>query len=301
MLQNFKKNIRLFIIGIIFILFPIFCNSLAIPNLNSFVTDNANILTAEQKNTLENKLKNIELNTTNQFVILTIKSLEGENLENYSINVARQNGIGQKNKDNGILILVSKEDRQIRIEVGYKLEEFVTDAKSSYIIRNIISPKFKEEKYYEGLNNAIDEINKLTTDKTYLDKETLNSFDSAEEYFSNMFKSAAFWKYLFTGNNFWILIFVLFLILWIVTSIFRLIYRLATGNKFNRNKYTSIKDINKNEASFWKWLFILDLIFRNNNRRGKGGGFHGWGGGFGSGGFSGGGGSFGGGGSSGKW
>lgn len=291
MFKNIYKHYKkIFLIGIIFILFPIFCNSLTVPKLTSFVTDNANLFTLDQKINLENRLQNIEKNTTNQFVVLTIKSLETESLEDYSLKVARENGIGQKDKNNGLLILVSKDDRKIRIEVGYRLEEFVTDAKSSYIIRNIISPKFKENKYYEGLDGAVNEIEKLTIDKNYLNDKTINSFNSSN-----------FWKFIFTGDNIWILLFILFIIFGIIISIFKFIYKLSTGKRFDNYQYKSMKEIKNNAPNFWKWLFIIDFLFRNNNKRGKGGGFGGWGGGGFGGGFSGGGGGFGGGGSSGKW
>ena len=127
-------------------------------SLNQIVTDSARIFTANQLDGLKLKLTNFERETTNQLVILTIRDLGGESIETYANRVFNQNGLGQEGKDNGILILFSFNDRKVRIEVGYGLEHFITDAIASRIIRNTMIPNFKEEKYYEGINTATDEL-----------------------------------------------------------------------------------------------------------------------------------------------
>ncbi len=127
-------------------------------SLNQIVTDSARIFTANQLDGLKLKLTNFERETTNQLVILTIRDLGGEPIETYANRVFNQNGLGQEGKDNGILILFSFNDRKVRIEVGYGLEHFITDAIASRIIRNTMIPNFKEEKYYEGINTATDEL-----------------------------------------------------------------------------------------------------------------------------------------------
>lgn len=131
---------------------------LEIPILNRYVTDKTNTLTSTQLNDLEYRLKTYEDTTSNQIVILIISSLEGEDLFDFSHRVAEKNKIGQRGKDNGILILVVKDERKIRIEVGYGLEGVVPDAVASSIIRNIIAPYFKAGNYYEGLLKGIETL-----------------------------------------------------------------------------------------------------------------------------------------------
>lgn len=149
-------------------LIPSFCFSLEIPKLNSYINDNTNTLNTSQKNELESLLENFDNKTSNQIAVLIINSLENEALEDYSIRVAEENKIGQEEKDNGLLLLIVKEDKVMRIEVGYGLEGYVTDAKSSYIIRNIIAPEFQEENYYQGIKNGLGEIIQLSEDANYL-------------------------------------------------------------------------------------------------------------------------------------
>ncbi|MBP8689569.1 TPM domain-containing protein [Patescibacteria group bacterium] len=162
------KNITKFLLGIICILFPIFSSALEIPSLTSFVTDSANLLTQEQRIEIEQDLQNFEQQTSDQIVVLTINSLEGDTIENFGIEVAKKNQVGDKDKDNGVILIVSKEDQDVRIEVGQGLEEYLTDAKSSYIIRHSIIPEFKQDKYYEGIKNGIEEIKKTASDANYL-------------------------------------------------------------------------------------------------------------------------------------
>lgn len=144
------------------ILFLFFINlinaDIYVPTLTRYVTDQTNTLSPTQIQELEYRLKTYEDTTSNQIVVLFISSLEGEDLFDYSQRVAEKNRIGQKGKDNGILILVVKDDRKIRIEVGYGLEGVVPDAVASSIIRNIIVPYFKAGNYYEGLKKGIETI-----------------------------------------------------------------------------------------------------------------------------------------------
>lgn len=131
---------------------------LNVPTLTRYVTDQTNILTQTEIEDLEYRLKTYDDTTSNQIVVLIISTLEGEDLFDYSIQVAEKNKIGRKGKDNGILILVVKDERKIRIEVGYGLEGVVPDAVASSIIRNIIAPYFKAGNYYEGLRKGIETL-----------------------------------------------------------------------------------------------------------------------------------------------
>lgn len=244
------------------LLFPIFSFAIEIPTLKNFVTDNANLLTISEKNELETNLKSFEELTTNQIVILTVNNLDGNAIENFSIEVAEKNKIGTEEKDNGVLFLVSKEDRKMRIEVGMGLEEFLTDAKSSYIIRNTITPEFKQNKYYEGIKNGIEEIKKTISDQNYLNQEVKKE----------MFSEKNIEKYSIIFN--------------VVFTIIGLIIFFSIAEK--RRK--------QGKDNFWMWFLFDQIFFHNNNRGGKGGSFGSFGGGF-----HGGGGSFGGGGASGSW
>jgi uncharacterized protein len=119
------------------------------------VLDQTGTLTDEQKNGLAAAIAKERSETGNQIGVLMINSLQGEVLEDYSLQVARQWGIGNKERDSGVLLLVAKADRKIRIEVGYGLEGALTDARSSRIIRDRIAPEFRENKYYEGLQSGL--------------------------------------------------------------------------------------------------------------------------------------------------
>jgi uncharacterized protein len=149
---------------IVFILFSILLlqnllvADIAFPKLTGRVVDNAGILTSNQKKTLTNILNAQEKETSNQIVILTLKSLDGNEIEDYGYQIGRYWKIGQKDKDNGVLLIVSMKEKKIRIEVGYGLEGSLTDARSHEIIEYKIKPYFKKGDYYKGIlegTNAI--------------------------------------------------------------------------------------------------------------------------------------------------
>ena len=125
------------------------------------VLDQTNTLTPEQQAALEQKLIAYDKSTSNQIAIVIIPSLNGNSLEDVSLQILRTWGVGgQADKDNGIVLLVVKNDRKVRIEVGYGLEGAVTDYTASSIIQNTIRPNFKNGDYYRGLTEAVDEIMK---------------------------------------------------------------------------------------------------------------------------------------------
>ena len=126
-------------------------HALSVPPLKGYVNDYAGLLPGNEQTALESILRNVEAKTTNQVVLLTIPSLEGDNLEEFSIRVAEQWKIGQKGKDNGAIFLVAAEDRKMRIEVGYGLEGVLTDAECSRIIRHTVVPYFRQGDYPRGI------------------------------------------------------------------------------------------------------------------------------------------------------
>ena len=150
--------------------------NLANPNpdtrIRQYVMDYAGVLNANQRNYLSQKLKAFEDSTSNQVIVYIVSSLDGESLEEYSHNIAEKNKIGQKGKDNGVLLLVAIDDRKIRIETGYGLEGALTDALSSSIIRNEIAPYFKSGKYFDGIDNGLNAIFLATKNEYKADKRT---------------------------------------------------------------------------------------------------------------------------------
>jgi uncharacterized protein len=119
------------------------------------VHDDAKVLTQQTIDLLENRLKAYEDSTSNQIAILIVTSLDGESLEEYSLRVAEKWKLGQKEKDNGALLLISVDDHKIRIETGYGLEGVLTDAICSRIIRNEMAPNFRKDDYDAGVKAGV--------------------------------------------------------------------------------------------------------------------------------------------------
>lgn len=139
--------------------------ALEVPRLKGYVNDYAQMLSIEEAAQISSDLDLYEKATSNQIFILTIPSLEGQVLEEFSIKVAESWKAGQKLKDNGIIILLVKNDRKIRIEVGRGLEGAVTDLVSGRIIREEMSPRLKEGKNALALQAAIDKIKLAVKDE----------------------------------------------------------------------------------------------------------------------------------------
>ena len=119
--------------------------------LSGRVVDEAALLSAPQREALEKLLAAHERATGNQVVVVTINSLEGKNIEEFGYELGRKWGIGTKEKDNGVLFIIAPHERALRIEVGYGLEEILTDAKSKIIIERIILPYFRRNEMGEGI------------------------------------------------------------------------------------------------------------------------------------------------------
>ncbi len=124
------------------------------PSIETSVYDEADVLNASEEKLLEQKLIRYADTTSTQIVIATIKSLEGEYIGLYAAEWAQKWGIGQSGKDNGLLILLSKNDRKIWITTGYGLEGDLTDAATNTIIDQIILPEFRSGNYYSGLDKG---------------------------------------------------------------------------------------------------------------------------------------------------
>ncbi len=129
-----------------------------IPKEQTSVYDYINLLQPSQKNTLEHKLVKYSDTTSTQIVVAVISSTKGENINYLGAQWGEKWGIGQDGKDNGILILLAKDDRRIAINTGYGVEHLLTDAMSKRIIERDIIPFFKQNDYYGGLNRGSDAI-----------------------------------------------------------------------------------------------------------------------------------------------
>jgi uncharacterized protein len=128
---------------------------LAIPKNEGWVTDKAGLLSAGERRELEKLMESYKQGTTHEIALLTVESLQGEPIEKFALEVGRAWSIGGKEKNNGALLVVSKTDRKIRIEVGRGLEGNLTDSISGRIIRDVMVPKFKQGRYAEGIEGGI--------------------------------------------------------------------------------------------------------------------------------------------------
>ncbi|MFC1790593.1 TPM domain-containing protein [Patescibacteria group bacterium] len=134
--------------------------ALDLPSPVGYVNDFASIFSGEFTTSLEQDLENFEKQTTNEIAIVTVSDLEGEAIEEYAVRLFESWKIGKKGEDNGLLLLIASSDRKLRIEVGYGLEPFINDARAGRIIRDQITPAFKEGDYEKGTAQAVAEIKK---------------------------------------------------------------------------------------------------------------------------------------------
>jgi len=137
----------LFLYCLSWLVFPTSLPALEIPSRpQGYISDYAGMISPSKRAALEEKLRNFENETTNQLVVAIFPNLEGNALENFSIHLAEQWKVGQRGKDNGVILLIFKESRQVRIEVGYGLESVLPDSISKLIIENEMVPRFRETK-----------------------------------------------------------------------------------------------------------------------------------------------------------
>ncbi len=260
------------------------------PVLTDRVVDTAGILTPDQTTALIAKLKAHEVATSNQIVVVTLKDLDGYDIADYGYQLGRHWQIGQKEKNNGVLLIVSMNDRKVRIEVGYGLEGVLPDARAHDIINRVIVPAFKQKKFYQGINQAVDSIIASIAGEYKASSSPSPSFSTSYLIFT----------FLFIGS-----------ILWSVIS--------RTMDKKNGVKRLLISLTSSSIVGVVSWI-ILHIIYvslmlalivflvtffydKNNKTSNFDYGSSSWGSGSSSssGGFSGFGGSFGGGGASGSW
>jgi uncharacterized protein len=127
----------------------------AVPTLVRHVTDLTGTLTTQQVDQLDAQLVALEKAKGAQLTVLMVGSTAGQDIEGYSLAVAEANKVGRKGIDDGVLLLIAKDDRRVRIEVGYGLEGAIPDAATARIIREYIAPKFRSNDYFGGISDAL--------------------------------------------------------------------------------------------------------------------------------------------------
>lgn len=264
MKQLVFKTLKFFLITFLFLFTQLGLSQIKIPEKPSFIPpiiDSTKTLSESEIKVLYDKLRVYSDSTSTEIFVMIVPSTQGEEIARYATDLGQKWQIGQKGKDNGIIFLISKNDRKMTIQTGYGTEHLLTDALSRRIIELVVKPSFKENRYFEGIDNGTNAIFKIMKGEYKNDKKKSN-----EGYGSLLF----------------------FLIIFIV------IFFIAFKNKGGGNSGN-----NSGGGPSLLDIIILSNMGRSSGGGSFGGGFGGSSGG-GFGGF-GGGGSFGGGGASGDW
>ena len=166
-----KKNLWVFLALLFVLCSTISAAETKIPKLEQRISDFTNTLSFQEWQQVDHLLKSFEDSTSTQVVVLMVNTLEGESIEEYANKAFAQNKIGQAKKDNGVLLVIAKQDHAIRIEVGYGLEGTLTDAITSQIIRQEITPYFKSDNYFGGIVTGVDAIMRATAGEYHADSK----------------------------------------------------------------------------------------------------------------------------------
>jgi uncharacterized protein len=254
----------------------------AVPPLQARVTDFAGLLTPAQRQNLEQDLREFESRRGSQIAVLIVPTTQPEAIEQFSMRVAESWKLGRKGIDDGVLLLIAKDDRDLRIEVGYGLEGVIPDAVAKRVVAEIIVPYFKQSDFYGGIQAGMHRLMRLIEGEALPPpRQRDSSWSRFEDYLP-----------------------VAFAAVFLVGGALRAMFGRLPG-----------ASIAGGVAAFVMWLILSSLgvalvvgiiAFVFTLGGGTGGRFGGWSGGVGGfgtggGGFSGGGGGFGGGGASGKW
>lgn len=246
--------------------------ALNVPPMRAAVNDYAKMLETRDVQIIENYLEKLNRDTGIQIAVLTVPSLEGDDLERFSMRTVEQWKLGQAGKDNGVLLLIAAAEKKIRIEVGYGLEGILTDMQCGLIIRNLIAPHFKNGDYGKGIIGAVQKMANLAAGGDAGDIDESYASEISDDDPAAASRPSAFVLFLF------------FVFMMIAMNRRRRRFGRYRGSGFARSAATAafLSSLSKHSSGTSSW---------------SGGS---WGGGSG-GGFSGGGGGFGGGGASGGW
>src|SRR5476649_1589240 len=131
-----------------------FADDVSYPAASGYVVDQSGIIDSAAQSRIEGWILELKQKTSAEVAVVTVDSTEPLSIEEYTVNLFQRFGIGQKGRDNGVLLLVAYKDHHMRIEVGYGLEGAITDAYSSRIINTVMRPAFKEGNYSEGIEKG---------------------------------------------------------------------------------------------------------------------------------------------------
>ena len=317
-MKNIKILLKFFLFFLFLISACVFSASVASAEkledlkVDKYVNDFAGIIDDNTESELEKKLYNYFASTTHQIVVVIVNNIDGDYIENYSIKLTEKIKAGSEKNDNGIILLIAKDDKQMRLEVGYGLEGVLTDSRSSYITNNIIKPEFKNGNYTAGIKNGVEEIIKITSQENYgkgIDEKSKNNsnillkilskfppevfliifflgFGAIQWFISVLGRTKSWWLggivgFLISVILFYLVIQSLFIFL---ITLFGFLFDYLISKNYKEHS-ERLKD---GPPDWWAGGSTF-------------GGGSGWSGSSGGGGFSGGGGGFGGGGSSSSW
>ena len=208
------------ILMLLVVLLPM-ASAINYPQLTGYVTDNANIIDVGYKQKITDLADKINKETTVEIAVLTVQSLEGDSPDNYAVQTFRQNGVGKKDNNNGLLILVAKNERKYKFEVGYGLEGTIPDAMKVPIGDKIITPNFRNGDYGKGIYESMLVIEGLVTNNT----EVLSKYGLVNSNPSSSNPSS--------GNVSGIFIIMLFAVLGIIVMIFIFMMRRDSGKTYS--------------------------------------------------------------------
>ncbi len=263
------------------------------PELTGRVVDAADIIPADVEAQLNAQLEALETQSQRQLVVTTIPDLQGYDISDFGYQLGREWGLGDAERNDGALLIVAPNDRKVRIEVGYGLEGYLTDALSSLIIQNQIIPRFKQDDYPGGIvagTNSIVQQLQLPPDEAALVAQQASQSRQQSQNDGGFPVGALIWL----GFMFF------FFVLPILRGRGRRRKYRAKKGKGPWGRRGGDRDLGDTVGDIILWEVGSAIVRGAMSGGGGGGGFGGGGGGFG-GGFSGGGGSFGGGGASGGW
>lgn len=258
-----------------------------IPALSARITDLTATLSADQRGRLEERLADFERQKGAQIAVLIVPTVSPETVAEYALRVAESWKLGRKGVDDGVLLLIAKEDRKLRIEVGYGLEGVLNDATAKRIISETISPRFKQGDFYGGIDSGLAAIIKAIGAETLPEPKRHHSAQGSDDSLDT-------------------LLLIGFVLVFVAGGVLRAILGrfLAAGVIGGTVGVAASLLLSSMLIAVIVGIvaFLVSLFGRIG---GRGGGWSSpgssWGGGWGGGGFSGGGGSFGGGGASGDW
>ena len=261
------------------------CLAVPVPSLTARVADQTGTLGPEQVEKLEQKLRAFETQKGSQIAVLIVPSTGDESIEQYGMRVAEAWKLGRKGADDGALLLIAKDDRTVRIEVGYGLEGVLNDAVSKRIISETVVPRFRRGDYYGGIDAGTDKMIAV------VQGEPLPPAEASDARASDIRQLAP----------------VIFILVIAVGSVLRAVLGRLAGATAAGGLSALLAWVVAGAAAVaigaGAMAFLMTLLGGGAGHRGRwhNGGMGGWGGGSGPGGFSGGGGGFGGGGASGRW